>query len=511
MSHLNRRDFLKLAGFTSSAMLLPKMVHWADSTVQGSLPANIIILVFDAMSARNLSVYGYPRQTTPNLERFASHANVYHAHSSGGNFTTPGTASLLTGTYPWTHRAINFRGVVQPDMVDNNLFALLGDQYTRLAFPQNFWATFLLSQFEAHLDVLLSSGSFSELNFLVSDYFPNDRNLAARALDDFVFKLYGIGGQTGKSGTLFLGSLESWLYAEKRHRLSNDGYPEQIPYVDDYPINFRLENVFEGLKSVFTDLRSPFLTYLHLLPPHAPYVPTNQFANQFKDNIQFPEKPEHRLSDGYPKKEMRRARQQYDEYIASTDHEFGRFLDFLEKSKLLENSYVIITSDHGEMFERGEIAHATPLLYDPVIHIPLLISAPGQTTRHDIYTPTNAVDILPTLAKISGKPIPDYAEGAVLPGFTDEADDIERSIFTVEAKTNRASSALQHASISLRKGNRKIIYYTGYKEEDAFELYDLEEDLEEMRDLYVEKPAFATRMKDELLETLFESNKPYMK
>src|SRR5512140_1968324 len=104
MKKLSRRDFLKSAG----ALLLGSMV---PGTVKGllnrnspqtdpSLP-NVIVLVFDTMSAPHLSLHGYRRATTPDLERFAERATVFHKHISAGNYTSPGTASLLTGTYPW--------------------------------------------------------------------------------------------------------------------------------------------------------------------------------------------------------------------------------------------------------------------------------------------------------------------------------------------------------------------------------------------------------------------------
>ena len=140
MSRLNRRSFLKLAGAATSTVLLPRFI--SNFKQDASLP-NIIILLFDAMSARNLSVYGYPRPTSTNLERFAERSTLYHSHSAGGNYTIPGTASLLTGTYPWTHRAINYGGQVKPSMVENNIFHALGKEYHRLAFGQNVWAQFI--------------------------------------------------------------------------------------------------------------------------------------------------------------------------------------------------------------------------------------------------------------------------------------------------------------------------------------------------------------------------------
>ena len=87
MPKLNRRDFLKLTALTSGAVAFSTFAppHILTSPDQ----KGIIIFVFDAMSARNLSVYGYPRQTTPNLERFAARSTIYHAHNSAGNYTTP--------------------------------------------------------------------------------------------------------------------------------------------------------------------------------------------------------------------------------------------------------------------------------------------------------------------------------------------------------------------------------------------------------------------------------------
>jgi len=507
VSKLNRRNFLKLAGLSSSLLLLPNLTSWALQNLKKDNDGhpNIILLVFDAMSARNLSLYGYPRPTTPNLERFAEHATVYHSHYSNGNFTPAGTSSLLTGTYPWTHRAINIRGIIKHDLIGNDIFTTLGDSYTRLAFPQNFWANLILTQFENQIEHLLPSSSFSELDFMISDFFAKDKNMTARALDDFTFKL---GGQPVP---LVLGSLERWMYSLKSSQLAHDGYPKNIPYTFDYPINFRLEKVFDGLSSIFTNLKSPFFTYLHLLPPHAPYTASDKFHNLFKDGLKFIKKLEHPLSGKISNAEILQSRRQYDEYIASTDHEFGRFLDFLESSGLFENSYVFITSDHGEMFERGEIQHSTPLLYDPVIHIPLLVSAPGQKSRRDIYTPTSSVDILPTIAQLAGKPLPSIIEGAPLPGFKGNADNFERSIYVVEAKLNPANQPLNDATIVLRKGSQKLIHYTGYDREDIFEFYELESDFEEMNDLYPKKPLDAKRMKDELLEAFYAANQPYIK
>jgi arylsulfatase A-like enzyme len=162
------------------------------------------------------------------------------------------------------------------------------------------------------------------------------------------------------------------------------------------------------------------------------------------------------------------------------------------------------------MFERGEKEHSTPLLYEPIINIPLLISEPGQKIRRDVFAPTNAVDILPTIMHLAGRPIPAWCEGVLLPGLGG-TEDTERSSFVVEAKNNPAFQPLKRATLVLRKNNYKLIYYTGYSSEDAFELYDLGADREEMDDIYPKQPAIARKMKEELLEALLAADKPYIK
>ncbi|MCE9646930.1 MAG: sulfatase-like hydrolase/transferase [Chloroflexi bacterium] len=507
MTKISRRSFLKLMGAIAPAVLMPSAFSWLDKNLRLGVPSkpNVIIFVFDAMSARNLSVYGYPRQTAPNLERFAERANVYHSHHSGGNYTIPGTASLLTGTYPWTHRAINYSGVVKRSLVENNIFRTLGDDYHRLAFPQNIWSSFIVSQFDADIDTFLPSDTFGENNSLLGNYFPRDRNLAIRALDDFVFKI------GGPPVALILQSLKNASYSRETALLDSQGYPRGLPHVINYPLYFRLENLLSGLAALLPKQPSPFFAYLHLFPPHAPYRPSRKFNKYFVSDGFVPvDKPAHRLSDHLSQSVLDVARRSYDQYIASLDEEFGKLMDKMEKAGILENSYVVVTSDHGEMFERGEKNHETPLLYEPIIHVPLLISSPGQKIRHDVYSPTNAVDLLPTFASLAGTPIPSWSEGKPLPGLGG-VEDLDRATFTVEAKLSSAFGPLHKATVAMRKGNHKLIYYTGYEAEETFELYDMENDPEELDDLYPSEPSFAKQLRKELLESFLAADKSYRK
>ena len=497
MADLNRRDFLKLAALALPAAAFAKPLSRLSKpgAADSSLP-NVILLVFDALTARNLSAYGYPRKTSPNFERFAERATIFHHYNSAGNYTVPGVASLLTGMYPWTHRAVNHSGLVRRDMLDRNIFALLGDQYNRIGFAQNGWASFILTQFKKDLDTYLSPAEFSLLAHILGDKFP-DTNLAYRALDDFMFKM------ERSPSSLVFGAIERTILYEQAKKIPARDYPRGIPKTGAYPVYFLLEDVLAGLVKMFSEAKSPSFSYIHLFPPHAPYSPLRQFYGKFwNDNYFPPSKPQHKLSDGQDERKVYIGRLSYDEYVATLDYEFGRFLDALDASGVLDNSYLIVTSDHGEMFERGDKGHDTPLLYDPVIHSPLIISAPGQRARRDVYAPVNSVDILPTLLHLAGKPIPDWCEGEILPGFGGE-ENYERATFSVEAKLNPAFAPFQIATISMRKRQYKLIYYKGYfGGEDWFELYNLEDDLEELVNLFDSEKSIAAQMKDELLEHL---------
>ena len=101
---------------------------------------------------------------------------------------------------------------------------------------------------------------------------------------------------------------------------------------------------------------------------------------------------------------MDRNRRWYDEYILYVDSEFARLYHHLEENGILENTWLVLTADHGEMFERGITGHQAPPMFQPLVRIPLVIFAPGQESRVDIYERTNAIDVLPTLMQRRSSP-----------------------------------------------------------------------------------------------------------
>lgn len=506
MSKLNRRDFLKILSAVSGSVALSSVLprSFPAGLQADRLPANIIVIVMDAMAGGNLSLYGYRRKTVPNFERFAERANVYHSHFSAGNYTTPATASLLTGTYPWTHRAINITGLIARDLVEHNIFHLLGPAYQRLAFSQNPAPNHFFAQFMPDIETILYPGAFSTVERVVGNKFPGDMEAGYRAYDNFMTN----NGEVPAS--LVFGLVQRILLRRDLALAQNKNYPKGLPRVSNYPIFFQMKDIYDGVMSTLKTMRPPYMTYFHLWAPHAPYRPTREFEQMFADQFHPVNKPLHRLGPHIPNGQLNARRRYYDQYIANVDAEFGRLFNFMQENGILDNSYVVVTSDHGESFERGVDGHITPLLYNALIRVPLMILSPGQTSRKDIYSPTSSLDVVPTLLSLAGQPVPEWCEGQLLPELGG-VDDFERSIFSVEAKTNPAFRPLEKTTISMRMGQYKMIYYTGYGSKDSFELYDLEHDMEELNDLYPLQPAVAKSMQDHLLQTLSDVNQKYRK
>jgi arylsulfatase A-like enzyme len=508
MAHITRRDFLKLASLFAAGTVATLR---ARSPQPDEDRPNIIIILFDAMSARHMSLYGYGRQTTPELSRFAERCTVYNAHYSASNFTTSGVASMLTGMYPWKHRALTQGGIVRRDMVSYNPYTLLGSDYYRLMFAQNFWPDRLVAQYYDQVDDFLPQTAYSMRgNTLVKSWVGKDRLLASIAFDEFLLP-----AQTDRPGSAFL----NYLYKSRvSHSIETQkiqpGYPNGVPEVEGYDVYLN-EQIYKGVLAEILKLgdKSPYFAYFHLFSPHSPYKPAGKFLRLFRnDGFTIPHKtvvPQ--FASLYPESDeaLLRKRTAYDRQIAQVDAEFGKLVNRLDASGVLENTYLIATSDHGEMFERGFSGHGGRLMYEPVLQIPLLIHAPKQTARKDVNIPTSNVDVLPTLLSVAGKETPEALEGQVLAGFGGDKDP-ERTLFSMAAWQNSAFRPLTKAAFAMRKGAYKLIVYLGYGGDDGiYELYAVENDPEEIHELSKDEPAVFSAMKEEFFARLAEANRPF--
>lgn len=508
MTKIDRRTFLKLLpslAFYKVAWPHVQTAVQATNQAQGSGQPNILFLVFDTLSAQHMSLHGYSRETTPHMARFAEKSTVFHKHVAGGNFTSSGTSTLMTGVYPWNHRAIQLHGLVRDEFVQKNMFSLLPDDYHKIAYTHNLLVMSLLHQFRGDLDqfvptreLCLADGQFADRLFF-EDY-----------TTAFWAESTALQGGATPPGTLLLSLLDRFArFAESREFKGElaELYPRGIPNL--HSLFFLLEDAIDWIEEQVVAMPQPFMGYFHLLPPHEPYTTRADFVDIFTDGWQPPEKPKLFGAQRMPQAALNRERRLYDEFLAFTDAEFGRLLDNLEQQGVLDNTYIILTSDHGELFERGIRGHITLTLYEGMTHIPLIIHKPGQQSREDVFQRTTAADILPTLMQITGQPIPEWCEGAILPTFGGAEATEDRLVYSVEAKSNPKYAALTEATVALYQDDMKLIRYFGYTDEDKYELYNLEDDPDELNDIYESETGVASDLTTTLKDKIFAENAPY--
>jgi len=122
----------------------------------------------------------------------------------------------------------------------------------------------------------------------------------------------------------------------------------------------------------------PFFLWVHLYDAHAPYTPPAAWS------LRHPGRP-------------------YDGEISEVDEQVGRLLAELDRRGVAGRTVVAVAADHGESLgEHGELTHGL-LLYEPTLHVPLILRAPGNLTPRVVRTPVSLVDLAPTLAGLLGK------------------------------------------------------------------------------------------------------------
>ncbi|MBN2045033.1 MAG: sulfatase [Anaerolineales bacterium] len=505
-NHLTRRDFLKLAALLPVSLYLPKIT----SSINGEKP-NVLVIIFDSWSASNTSLYGYPRKTTPNIDKLAKNAIVYHNHYASGHYTYPSTASFLTGVLPWEHKGYwsNPYENIQEPYYQKNIFHYLPEYY-RSACTHNSLANGLLVNMAAGIDKLLPKYNLSIIpNKWYDRLFSHDEDISILS---WIRNLENL--EEGFANSVFL----SRFYRQFRE-ISLAKYREQFPRgIPAFSLkdNFVLETAIDWVAENLQESATPFFSYIHLLPPHSPYRTRREFVDQFKSDGFIPIKKPHHLLGQKPitYQEQVGSRRMYDEYLLYADSEFQRLMENLAQKGGLENTIVILTSDHGEMFERGIPEHGTPSFHNPLVHVPLLIFPPGQQERIDIHALTTTVDLLPTILHLTGNPTPAGLEGELIPPFQTE-NRSERAIITADFRLSPKSGPLSDGTIMIRAYDYKFTYFFGTKNKYSklpdsfgFELFDLANDREEMENLFDPSDSlsqtFLQMMEDKLLEKNLE-------
>ena len=178
----------------------------------------------------------------------------------------------------------------------------------------------------------------------------------------------------------------------------------------------------------------PFFLFLHTYEIHAPYDPPVEWLEKFV-NPDYSGEPIDEPESADSEAERQYIRQRYDAGIAYTDDWFGRLVDSLRASGVLDRAWVILFSDHGEEFwEHGGCGHARTL-YEEVLRVPLMIRPPGGAKpARRIAHPVLLTDVYATALEAAGLKTGDVSS---LMGFVEQGEDAayERERFNAYFKS----------------------------------------------------------------------------
>jgi arylsulfatase A-like enzyme len=226
----------------------------------------------------------------------------------------------------------------------------------------------------------------------------------------------------------------------------------------------------DRLTSVAIDLLSApresgsgrFFAWFHYLDPHLPYV-THDGAPNFA---------------AMPAPHVPRERALYDGEVWFTDQEIGRLLRFVEAQPWANETAIILTADHGEAFgERGHWGHGREV-WEPLVHVPLVVSVPGVAPRR-IKAKRSHIDVVPTVLELMGIAEDKELRGtSLLRDIPVDADAAaERDVF-IDMPQGPFNEARRAVITGPSPGTKLIDFGAGH-----YELYDLAADPHEARNL----------------------------
>jgi arylsulfatase A-like enzyme len=394
--------------------------------------SNFLLITFDALSAEDMSLYGRRLPTTPNLDAFAGKGTVFTNFYSASTFTTPCVATMLTGVYPSDHHIYQLQGRARSEDAERSLPHLMrAGGHATGAFLSNPFAY----NFVDNLD--------SEFDFLPT---PTFQKGSLQRLWDATSPLHQDSGIGSRADEFF--DLENvWNFLGR----------------ESFSHSFRLRPVvsFEQAREVLGHLPDGFFLWVHVITPHSPYLPDPADQGRFlpydeQRNYEEESRPgwkPHYEPDQQSQVERRRLL--YDEFILTADRAFGSFMKELESSGKLRDTTVIVSADHGESFEGGVFQHGGPYQTRPVIHVPLIIRAPGQQQSRRVAFTADQTALAPTILELAGQAKPEWMRGESLVKWLNRdgpGGEGEGLAFTQYVERNSIFKPLQHGTVGVIDG-----------------------------------------------------------
>ena len=379
-----RRERLILAGLLGLLIVLAAATSGREAIreyrARAALPAppagarNVLLIVWDTVRSHNLSVHGYPRNTTPNLVRWARQGVRYGHAVAPAPWTYPSHSSFFTGH--WPHKLNTQWNMTLDARVPTLAEFLAARGYDTAGFAANTSAC----SYESGLN----RGFVHYEDYPITPLFLLGRTVAG-----------------------------TWIHTNILRR--GDFYNEKWTRLQSRDAR--------GITSAFLDwLRPrrkgrPFFAFLNFFDAHDPYLPLPKFAGRFGITPEFPRDYQLLMNfrdvnkENAPERDLYLARDCYDDCIATLDDQFGRLLDELRGQGLLDNTLVVLTSDHGEGFgDHGVFGHGSGVYWEQ-ISVPLVIISPGGPADRLMGKAISLRDLPVTIVDLLG-----LSAGAPFPG-----------------------------------------------------------------------------------------------
>ncbi len=426
----------------------------------------VILITLDTLRADHLGVYGYGRETSPNIDRFAKDGVLWENAIVQVPLTRPSHFSILSGRYPSSHGLLdNFSATPENVPLLSNILGVNG--YETAAFVS---AAVLNSSFNTKLGFQVYSDRIENVVF--------DNSFL------LVFSLRKI-------------EVISRIKAENSASETN-------------------KKVFTWLKE---NEKGPFFMWVHYFDPHTPYSPDPSFRKMFTDSdydIQkyYSYEWEKENYDSVQKKVhidekiTHYAVALYDAEIRTLDNELGSLFNQLKELKLYERSLIILTADHGESFDHGYYFDHGDRLYEGLIRVPLIIKFPKEKWQgKTIETQVKSIDIAPTIIEYLSLKHSEKMDGKSMISQASNNDN------NLPVETSYAYSQTPYQGFfyykakelqSIRSNKWKYIYdvRTG-----APELYDINSDPGEQNNFASSRPDILKEFNSELLNFTNSINK----
>ena len=444
---------------------------------------NVLLITIETLRADHVGTYGYPRNTTPNLDRIAARGARFDNTVAQAPFTLPSIASLMTGRSPPGHGVRNHPAILAPELETlAERFQAAG--YQTAAMTRHTWLrrkSGLDQGFDEYHNNKFSAGL-------------DARSLSLAAVDWLAAR--------DPERPFFL-----WLHFLDPH----------LPYTPSYPYSvlYREENAddpqVKQLRSMIGLDRETFEPTPYADIPGGPYY--DLVFPYYPDNPALLDLAFWRRSRGsiffggarYSAQDIAELGELYDGAIAYTDDNLGRVMKALAELGIEKTTVVAVTGDHGEAFgEHGLYFTHDFTLYDEVLRVPLVLHYPAAIEPGTVISQqVRLMDLAPTLLELAGidpATIDDVdavslvplVEGGSLPFLNAFAESAPRRPMFPEHERiyfdgNRGKWRM------LRTERWKLIRIP-HPDGDLYELYDLVNDPDETENLFEELPGEAGKL-----------------